>query len=210
MRPHPAFLFVRAKLEVCGVVYFWRCGVNVYLVEYDVFELFNLYGVMGKGRKPMANSLKVLKGTDQPCRMREVVSYDRITKIPAAPGWMCKAGKKAYKIVAGQLAAKGILDVVNVNAVMMYANEMGKYVEAEEELRREGAGIAERVVEERSDKGGVRYVRNPLDKMASEYLANAKMWAVELGITPASSSKVKETVQQGGENPLAELLDMTM
>ena len=85
-----------------------------------------------------------------------------------------------------------------------------KYVEAEEELRREGAGIAERVVEERSDKGGVRYVRNPLDKMASEYLANAKMWAVELGITPASSSKVKETVQQGGENPLAELLDMTM
>ena len=37
--------------------------MNVYLVEYDVFELFNLYGVMGKGRKPMANSLKVLKGT---------------------------------------------------------------------------------------------------------------------------------------------------
>ena len=162
---------------------------------------------MGRGRKATANSLQVLKGTDQPCRMREEVRYEQVTKVPKAPGWMCAAGRKVYKITAEELAAKGILDVVNVNAVMMYANELGKYVEAEEELRREGAGIAERVVEERTEKGGKRYVRNPLDRMASEYLANAKMWAVELGITPASSSKVKEAVQKGEDNPLAELLE---
>ncbi len=36
---------------------------------------------MGKGRKPISNALKVLKGTDQPCRMREEISYEKITKI---------------------------------------------------------------------------------------------------------------------------------
>ena len=33
--------------------------------------------------------------------------------------------------------------------------------------------------------------RNPLDRMASEYLANATRLASELGITPASASRVK-------------------
>ena len=47
---------------------------------------------MGKGRKPISNALKVLKGTDQPCRMREEISYEKITKIPKAPDYMCIAG----------------------------------------------------------------------------------------------------------------------
>ena len=46
---------------------------------------------MGKGRKPISNALKVLKGTDQPCRMREEISYEKITKIPKAPDYMCIA-----------------------------------------------------------------------------------------------------------------------
>lgn len=158
---------------------------------------------MGKGRKPIPNAIKVLKGTDQPCRLREEVVYEKITKIPSAPDYMCAAGRKVYKITAQQLADKGILDVVNINAVMMYANEMGKYIEAEKKLSEPENS---RIVKEISDKGGVRYVRNPLDKMASEYLANAKMWAVELGITPASASKVK-IEEKKNEDPLQKLLE---
>ncbi|MFR2025060.1 MAG: phage terminase small subunit P27 family [Odoribacter splanchnicus] len=161
---------------------------------------------MGKGRKPISNALKVLKGTDQPCRMREEISYEKITKIPKipkAPDYMCIAGKKVYKITAQQLADQGILNVVNINAVMMYANERGKYIEAEKKL---SEPENDRVVKEISDKGGVRYVRNPLDKMASEYLANAKMWAVELGITPASASKVKMG-EKKEKDPLQKLLE---
>lgn len=158
---------------------------------------------MGKGRKPIPNAIKVLKGTDQPCRMREEISYEKITRIPKAPDYMCSAGKKVYKITAQQLAGQGILNVVNINAVMMYANEIGKYIEAEKKLSESEDG---RMMKEVSDKGSIRYIRNPLDKMASEYLANAKMWAVELGITPASASKVKMG-EKKEEDPLQKLLE---
>lgn len=158
---------------------------------------------MGKGRKPIANSLKALKGTDQPCRLRDEIVYDKITKIPKAPDYMCEMGRKVYKIVAQQLSDKGILDVVNINAVMMYANEFGKYIEAEKKLSDPDEGG--RIVKEVSDKGAVKYVRNPLDKAASEYLSNAKMWAVELGITPASASKVR-TENKNEDDPLGALL----
>lgn len=138
------------------------------------------------GRKPISNELKVLKGTDQPCRMRDEVRYKQVTKIPKPPGYFNAYAKKIYKITTEQLAEKGILDVVNINAVIMYAGEMGKYMEAQDQLAEEG-----RILTEYTKFGEKKY-RNPLDKMASEYYSNAVRLACELGVTPASASKVKE------------------
>ena len=88
---------------------------------------------MGKGRKPISNALKKLKGTDQPCRMREEITFDKITEIPSPPSYLCVEAKKVFKVTAQQLADKGVLDVVNINTVLLYASEMGKYIEAEKE-----------------------------------------------------------------------------
>lgn len=117
--------------------------------------------------------------------MREEVSFDKITKIPPPPSYLNTEAKKVYKITAEQLASRGVLDVVNINSVLMYANEVGKYVATEKKLREE-----ERVVVEVS-KTGEKLVRNPLDRMSSEYLANATRLAIELGVTPAAASRVK-------------------
>ena len=48
---------------------------------------------MGKGRKPISNALKKLKGTDQPCRMREEITFDKITEIPSPPSYLCAEAK---------------------------------------------------------------------------------------------------------------------
>ena len=127
-----------------------------------------------------------MKGTNQPCRMRDEVRYERITKIPNPPKYFNNHSKRIYKITAQELAKKGILDVVNINAVIMYAGEMGKYMEAQEILAEEGRILTE------ITKFGEKKYRNPLDKMSSEYYANAIRLACELGVTPASASKVKE------------------
>ena len=137
------------------------------------------------GRKPISNALKMLKGTDQPCRMREEVTMEKITKVPPPPAYLNTDGKRVYKITAEQLAAVGLLDVVNINSVMMYANEVGKYIEAEKKLKIEGRTF------EVTRKDVTTVERNPLDRMASEYLANATRLAVELGVTPAAASRVK-------------------
>ena len=142
---------------------------------------------MGKGRKPISNALKKFKGTDQPCRMREEITFDKITEIPGPPSYLCVEAKKVFKVTAQQLADKGVLDVVNINTVLLYASEMGKYIEAEKELKKKGC-----VIELHNEDGILmKATRNPLDRMASEYLANATRLASELGITPASASRVK-------------------
>lgn len=162
---------------------------------------------MGKGRKPISNELKRLQGTDQPSRMRDEISYEKITKIPAAPKWMNKFGKKVYKVIAAELAAKNILDVTNINAVVAYSQEYGKYIEAEEKLQEEGRVLTVPIMNRAGVEIGENKYRNPLDKMSSEYLANAKSWAVELGITPSSASRVKGEVKKE-EDALGELMKM--
>ena len=57
----------------------------------------------------------------------------------------------------------------------------------EKELKKKGC-----VIEVHNEDGILmKATRNPLDRMASEYLANATRLASELGITPASASRVK-------------------
>ena len=99
---------------------------------------------------------------------------------------MSKFGKKVYRMTAEQLAAIGLLNEINIPIVVMYAQELGNYWEAQEELNKKG----------RYDKftdihGNTRMIRKDMDKAASNYFDNAKKLAVELGITPASAGKIR-------------------
>ena len=148
----------------------------------------------GRPRKP--DALKKLSGTDQPCRMGNAAEYSRVTKIPPAPKYMNKHAKRAYRTTTEQMNMLGLLNEVNIPIVVMYANELGLYWEAQEDLAETGR------YDLRIDKGGnKRMVRKDKDKAASQYFENIKKMAVELGITPASSSRIKMPGQQE-TNPL--------
>jgi len=138
----------------------------------------------GRPRKP--DALKKLTGTDQPCRMSNAVEFERVTKIPPAPSYMNKYGKRAYRTTTQQMALLGLLNEVNIPIVVMYANELGLYWEAQEELATEG-----RYDDHKDKQGNKRKVRKDKDKAASQYFENIKKMAVELGITPASAGRIK-------------------
>lgn len=139
------------------------------------------------GRKPTSNALKKLKGTAQPVRLRDEPEFEVVTKAPPAPKHFNKFARKEYRAVCDQLIRLGILNAVNVALVASYANEIGKYHEAETILAESGRLD----ITKDADGNILKIARLPLDKMASEYLANAKMLAVELGITPSSAGRVR-------------------
>ena len=154
---------------------------------------------MTAGRKPSSNALKKLKGTAQPVRLREEINLGTVTRVPPPPKHFNKYAKREYKTVTNRLKALNILNEVNLILVASYANEIGKYYEAEEQLVK----VGRLDISKDADGNILKISRLPLDKMASEYLANAKSLAIELGITPASSSRVKAP-EQPKKNPLAD------
>lgn len=153
------------------------------------------------GRKPTPNAVKKLKGTNQPVRMREEPNFGSVIKIPPPPKYFNKYAKREYKTVSARLLALNILNEVNISLVAAYALEIGKYYEAEEKL----SDVGRLDIAKDADGNILKISRLPLDKMASDYLANAKALAVELGITPASSSRVKAP-EKKKSNPFDEFL----
>lgn len=154
------------------------------------------------GRPSKPNALKQLAGTLQPCRMKNEVDLGNLNKIPPAPKYFSKLAKKIYKTTANKLIKVKLLNEVNISLVVAYAEEMGKYYDTEEKLN----GTTGRTYSIFDKQGNEKIVRNPLDSMASEYLENAKKIAVELGITPASSSRVKMPVAKN-EDDLSKFLE---
>ena len=150
----------------------------------------------GRPRKPVA--LKKLTGTAQPCRVSDEPQYERVVKIPPAPKYMNKHAKKAYRTTTEQMNRLGLLNEVNIPIVVMYANELGLYWEAQERLNSEGR------YDTVMDKlGNTKERRKDLDKAASQYFENIKKMATELGLTPASAHKVKMP-ERKRTNPLGD------
>lgn len=167
------------------------------------------------GRNKLPDAIKKLKGTDQKCRMTggNAPVFEKITQIPPAPSYLNSEAKKVYKVTAEQLASIGVLDAVNINTVLMYACEMGKYIEVQKNLKKAqkiDLGYSIKLYQAFSfsidSKGRPRIERNIWDKLATEYLDNARKLASELGITPASSSKVK-IVPKEEKSALEQLAD---
>lgn len=160
------------------------------------------------GRPPKNRELKKLQGTLQRCRDKGPdAAFTKITHWPSPPRELCTKGKKLYETTCSQLSALGVLNEVNLAIVLAYASEMGKYFTTEKELARTKDNPTPRI-QPVYDKNRtlLKYIRNPLDKMASEYLDNARKMANELGITPASQHKIKGSLPEQIQDPLEALL----
>lgn len=83
---------------------------------------------MGKPRKP--DHLKVIAGTDQPCRMTPVVELPLCDGVPSAPDWLPNVhAVKEWDRLAPILAANGLLTKAGLSALAMLCALHGKVVQ---------------------------------------------------------------------------------
>ena len=107
--------------------------------------------------------------------------------------------KKVFEVVASELIAKNLLDVVGVDLLVSYAREIALYHDMMRDLEKEGYTI------DVETKFGTSTVVNPKRKVAESALATAKALAAEFGMTPASRSRVTSLMSDAvSENDFAE------
>ena len=101
---------------------------------------------MAKGRKAISDEQKRLRGTDQPCRLREpagTVSESVTLLTPPTLSSLPKPGlkgtaKKVYTLVATELLNRGVLDPLSSDLIVAYCREMALYHDMMRDLEREG------------------------------------------------------------------------
>ena len=106
---------------------------------------------------------------------------------PKPPAWLCPEAKKVWRYTAGEMeTSPGWLTTVDRDLLARYSQWMADFGRLVKEIRLEGE-----VLTFENHKGGEYVTRNPKTILLREADAQAHHAASELGITPASRSKVK-------------------
>lgn len=146
---------------------------------------FTIFFDMAKGRKKLPDSIKSLRGTDQPCRMdNNLATVPTQTLITLPKTGLKGTAKKVFLIVATELIYNNMLDRLGVDLVIAYCREIALYQDMMKDLEKEGY-----TVKVETKTGYITQV-NPKRKIAEGALSAAKALAAEFGMTPSSRNRV--------------------
>lgn len=161
---------------------------------------------MAKGRKPIPDQLKALRGTDQPCRMsgkvdtvdrisdiREITSTKKMKLLPT------KRAREIFKSKANQLIGLGILTELDIEHLAVYANSLDVLFSCMEGMRKPPV--------ERKDKAGrlLGYVAPPEIAMYKQMVDHVNRIGAEFGFTPMSRQRINAE-PPGEEDELGDLI----
>lgn len=148
-----------------------------------------------KGRKPIPTAIKRLNGNPG----RRPLN-DAEPKLPvggfSCPKHLNALAKKEWRRVVVDMRVAGVLTRVDRAALEAYCVSYARWLQAEEEVEREGITIV-------GPKGGV--MKNPAVSVSLQERAIMHKFAAEFGMTPSSRSRLKVERPDEGQS-LAEML----
>ena len=141
----------------------------------------------GRGRKPLTEEVKRLKGTLQKSRRnKERPKPDKVL-VPACPLPLKGDAAEEWDRVVGELVGLGIMTALDTMMLAIYCMEVAEYLDAKRTLDAIGRTI---VI---SDKdGNARDLRNhPAVVRANAAFRNLRSMGSEFGLTTASRESLK-------------------
>ena len=135
------------------------------------------------GRRPIPTQLKIIKGTDQPCRMKKDEPKPADDNIEMPEGLSVDAAKHWGK-VCQQLQDAHIITNIDVMALSMYCEAYSTWSSANKKIQVHGAVI----------KGQNGFpVQSPYLMVANKAFEQMRSMLMEFGMTPSSRTRVSTT-----------------
>lgn len=154
---------------------------------------------MAGGRKKKPDHLKVLSGTDQPCRMNPDQPV-AVRGIATPPAWLSERAAEIFARLCAILDGMGIASPDDQDNLAMLASRL-------EEVEVCTAVIEDcgRTYERRGEDGEVQMIRSrPEVGQRNEAMRHAQSLLSEFGLSPAARAKVSAG-KKPDENPFAML-----
>ncbi len=139
---------------------------------------------MTKGRKPLPTKLKVLKGTDQPCRINKNEPTPPVC-FPDPPKEATAAVKKFWPKIAQQLYDCGILTEIDAYSLSAFCEVYLRWVKANKKIASGGPG---RRLVVKSPTGCL--LQSPWLSISNRALDQMQKIAAEFGMTPSSRTGI--------------------
>jgi P27 family predicted phage terminase small subunit len=134
----------------------------------------------GGGRKPVPTKLKLLSGNPGKRPLNEHEPEPE-RKLPRPPAHLSPAAKREWRRVGRLLLTLGLVSDLDRGALAAYCQAWGRWVEAEESLKRYGVVV-------KSPSGFP--MQSPFLAIANKAMEQMRQFLGEFGMTPASRTRV--------------------
>jgi len=149
------------------------------------------------GRKPKATYLKVLEGNPGKRPLNKNEPKPR-PAVPYCPSHLSKEAKKEWHRIVPELAAVGLITRIDRAALAMYCEAWGRWLEAEEALRKYGVMV-------KSPSGFP--MQSPYLAVANKSMEQMRGLLTEFGMSPASRARISVQEPSDADAEFAALLD---
>jgi P27 family predicted phage terminase small subunit len=150
------------------------------------------------GRKRKPDHLKVVSGTDQPCRMNPDAPAAP-KDLPIAPDWLTTRGAEIFQNLVTILDGMGIASSADTGIITLCASRL-----EEVEITTALVEDSGRIYESTSEDGPTVIRSHPSVGQRNEAMRHAQSLLCELGLTPAARSKVSVNTPRE-DNPFRSL-----
>lgn len=133
-----------------------------------------------KGRKPTPTAIKKLNGNPGKRKLNDAEPKPKGGK-PSCPPHVQGEARKEWNRISKDLHAAGLLTKIDKAALAAYCTHWGRWVDAEEQLRKHGPIV-------KSPSGYP--IQNPYLAIANKAMQAMAKLLVEFGMTPSSRSRI--------------------
>ena len=140
---------------------------------------------MARGRRPGPAQSKVIQGNFRPDRHAHGPRVD--TGLPPCPKWLDRQAKKHWSAIGGQLAAAGLISVIDGDVFAAHCDTVARFAEVCSKLKD--------VEQALDDTPNGFMVQSALFTVRSKLFDQLLKSAREFGLTPAARSAIKSPEQ---------------
>jgi P27 family predicted phage terminase small subunit len=149
---------------------------------------------MTRGRKPNPANVVALRGNaGKRSTPKENVNVDCPKKAPAAPTYLKDIARKEWRRIAPELVKNGILSILDYPILEAYCTAYADMVDAQKAIDDDG-----RYYESETKDGSKIKRKHPAVADLSESIKLLRSLGSELGLTPASRSRVSGSKKDEG------------
>ena len=140
---------------------------------------------MARGRRPEPAQSKVIQGNFRPDRHTHGPRVE--TGLPPCPRWLGRSAKKHWAKLGGQLAAAGLISVIDGDVFAAHCDTMARFAEVCAKLK-----DVEQALDDTPNGYQVQLVWFTVRSKLFDHLIKG---AREFGLTPAARSAIKAPEQ---------------
>lgn len=150
------------------------------------------------GRNKTPTALKIVKGTDQPCRTNTAEPKPEIG-IPVCPDHLPVEVKESWRAIGEMLVSTGVLAVTDGLSMEGLCCTVVELRAARTSLMVHGGGLL--TYECKTEGGATMYRPYPEVTMIADLDRRFIAWLSKFGLTPADRSKVSTLVKDNNNDP---------